>query len=100
MAAIVHRCACEHLDAVHAATGTSDDRRCLIAGCGCADSRPGAPEIIPTWSTNGVPTAQALPSPEIVPPGTVDGPGLGRCCDCEDCQSLYRAETAPAGVSA
>lgn len=101
MAVIVHRCACEHLDNVHAATSDKDDnRRCLMAGCACLDSQPGDPEVIPTWSTGASPTGPALPDPVIVAPGTNDGPGIGRACDCDDCQALYRAETAPAGVSA
>ncbi len=100
MAVIVHRCDCGHLDSTHDPAPDKDgNRRCHMAGCGCLDAQPGAPEVIPTWSSNGIPTGPALPNPDIVPPGTNDGPGIGRACDCEDCQSLYRAETAPAGVT-
>ncbi|MGW4829772.1 hypothetical protein ACWEOG_19470 [Amycolatopsis japonica] len=99
MAVIVHRCACEHLDHVHAAAPDKDgNRRCSMAGCRCVDSQPGAPEIIPTWSTGTSPFGPALPNPDIVPPGTNDGPGIGRACDCNGCQTLYRAETALVGV--
>ncbi|WP_037321485.1 hypothetical protein [Amycolatopsis orientalis] len=98
MAVIVHRCTCTHLDNAHAATKLDDDnRRCLMAGCGCRDAQPGAPEIIPTWSTGANPFGPALPNPDIVPPGKEAG--FGRACDCDDCQALYRAETAPAGVA-
>ncbi|MFE5565387.1 hypothetical protein ACFQ68_10385 [Amycolatopsis japonica] len=98
MAVIVHRCACEHLDHVHAATPDKDgNRRCSMAGCRCADSQPGTPEIIPTWSTGTSPFGPALPNPDIVPPGKEAG--FGRACNCDDCQTLYRAETAPVGVA-
>ncbi|MEU9686131.1 hypothetical protein [Amycolatopsis japonica] len=100
MAVIVHRCTCAHLDNAHAPAPDKDgNRRCHMAGCRCLDSQPGAPEVIPTWSSPVAATGPTLPNLDIVPPGTVDGPGIRRACDCEDCQALYRTETAPAGVA-
>lgn len=92
MAAIVHRCACTHLDSHHREHPLTDDTRpCLTPGCGCADADLQAPEVIPTWRAAS-PTAQAEPDPVVIEPGTVDGPGLGRLCDCEDCWNLYDTE--------
>ncbi|MEV6832839.1 hypothetical protein [Amycolatopsis sp. NPDC051102] len=91
MAAIVHRCTCTHLDSHHREHPLKDDTRpCLASRCDCADADPQAPEVIPTWRAAG-PTAQAEPDPVVIEPGTLDGPGLGRLCDCEDCWSLYNA---------
>jgi hypothetical protein len=94
MAAIVHRCACGHLNSFHADFPTNDDTRpCLVPGCACTDADPQAPEVIPTWSAVS-PTAQAELDPVVIEPGTVDGPGLGQQCDCEDCWNLYELESA------
>ncbi len=93
MAAIVHRCACGHLDSVHADFPTNDDTRpCTAYRCGCEDADLAAPEVIPTWSAAS-PTALATLDTEVIEPGTVDGPGIGRLCDCEDCWSLYNTAT-------
>ncbi|HEY3479058.1 MAG TPA: hypothetical protein VGL02_09180 [Streptomyces sp.] len=91
MAAIVHRCACGHLDSFHTPARPGDTVPCRMARCDCADVDPGAPEVIPTWRAE-TPFGQAKPDPVLIEPGTVDGPGLGRLCDCEDCWSLYNAE--------
>ncbi|MEV7092319.1 hypothetical protein AB0M80_05700 [Amycolatopsis sp. NPDC051045] len=93
MAAIVHRCACGHLDSFHTKTAKGDTEPCRMAGCGCADVDPGAPEVIPTWRAAN-PTAQAMPDPVLIQPGTVDGPGMGRLCDCEDCWALFNTDNA------
>ncbi|MET8847983.1 hypothetical protein [Amycolatopsis sp. NPDC004625] len=94
MAAIVHRCACAHLDHFHVTGEDKDGRRpCYI--CSCRDSDPAPPEIIPTWRAASL-TAQAMPDPVLVEPGTVDGPGLGRLCDCDDCWTLYETTVGQA----
>ena len=49
--------------------------------------------MIPTWRAAEA-TGQAMPDPAVIEPGTVDGPGLGRLCDCEACLALYDATTA------
>ncbi|MEV6875803.1 hypothetical protein [Amycolatopsis sp. NPDC051128] len=96
MAAIVHRCACGHLDSFHTDFPTKDDTRpCIAAGCDCADADPGMPEVIPTWRAAS-PAEQATLDPTVIEPGTVDGPGLGRLCDCEDCWRLYNTGTEAA----
>jgi hypothetical protein len=93
MAAIVHRCACGHLDSHHREHPLKDDTRpCLASRCDCADADLQTPEVIPTWSAASA-TAQALPDPVVIEPGTVDGPGIGQLCDCEDCWRTYDAET-------
>jgi hypothetical protein len=92
MAAIVHRCACGHLDSFHTPTSTGDTEPCRMARCTCANVDPGTPEVIPTWRA-ATPFAQAEPDPVVIKPGTVDATGLGRLCDCEDCWSLYSTET-------
>ncbi|QRP47429.1 hypothetical protein [Amycolatopsis sp. FDAARGOS 1241] len=85
MAAIVHRCACGHLDSFHAPSPKGDTAPCSMARCDCADVDPGAPEVIPTWRSE-TPFDQAQPDPALIEPGT------DRSCDCEDCWSLYNAE--------
>ncbi|MFI5584584.1 hypothetical protein ACIA5G_06100 [Amycolatopsis sp. NPDC051758] len=99
MAAIVHRCTCRHLDKFHTDVPTNDGiRPCLVPGCACTDADPQAPEVIPTWSAVS-PTAQAELDPVVIEPGTVDGPGLGQLCDCEDCQALYDTYDAAGQVA-
>ena len=50
MAAIVHRCACGHLDSHRREHPTTNDTRpCLAARCDCTDADLQAPEVIPTW---------------------------------------------------
>lgn len=87
MAAIVHRCTCGHPDTFH----SSISSECTTAACPCPGLDPGPPEVIPTWRSDGTPTGPTVPDAEVIPPGTVDGNGVGRLCACDACQALYRA---------
>lgn len=98
MAAIIHRCACGHPADFHLRTLKGDTVPCRMHRCGCGDVEPQQPEVIPTWRSD-TPTGTAMPDPVLLQPGTVDLPnGIGRLCDCEDCQALYRRETAGAAA--
>ncbi|WP_086846577.1 hypothetical protein [Amycolatopsis kentuckyensis] len=98
MAAIVHRCACGHLDSFHTDHPTKDDTRpCIAAGYACQNADLAAPEVIPTWRAADA-TGQAMHDPVVIEPGTIDGPGLGRLCDCDDCWALYDSDTATAAA--
>ncbi|WP_410580258.1 hypothetical protein [Amycolatopsis sp. lyj-108] len=101
MAAIIHRCTtCTHPDLFHSERDEGNSGKCSYGACHASPHTFGPPEIIPTWSAGGDPTSQAKPDPTLIEPGSSGGASFGRTCDCEDCWALYRAETAPAGVSA